>query len=454
MFQALFILFSFFAITLFCSKQPDGHSKIINQSFKQPDDVSLLQGEKVRGVPTDRSWGRGIVCERRGSGVCARNIFSACIDSRRRTVGPEGGIWLLLQLRHRVRWVYPSVHCYSSSPTEDLWACLEVGGGVTVLEGWISHVLLCEWKMGRFKSPASSIQDILLCLSLFLTTKAMHEWLPVAENSVSVFPHVFLHIFLFAPAHLSVCVPTDSRRTSDSLPICQISKAKSASVINEHCFGALGMQGLKNRLSLYCHRVGSIWLMAETDKLQTSQAHRLSICAILLLSGGPGGCTAARHAKRLFVVIFHLRVPATSLGPILWLMGVQEVAAPTPPHVAWNAQNKRIHRLHRDWTHWLDIWEQTHHEGLCGQIGVKRLTGPSVLERETFNLWGDNTRAFAEFSLVACKGIGNMMLAKGSRWKSLTECLLGAFEAIIKTVNVILCYFCSGQKEYLTFKTL
>lgn len=113
--------------------------------------------------------------------------------------------------------------------------------------------------------------------------------------------------------HLLIC-----RRTSDLLPICQISKAKSASVINEQCFGALGMQGLKmDRLSLHCHRVGSIWLMAETDKLQTSQAHRLSICAIPLLSGGPGGCTAARHAKRLFVVIFHLRVPATSLSPIL-----------------------------------------------------------------------------------------------------------------------------------------
>lgn len=141
---SVYSLHSFFAITLF--KAAWRTLKIINQSFKQPDDVSLLQGEKVRGVPTDRSWGRGIVCERRGSGVCARNIFSACIDSRRRTVGPEGGIWLLLQLRHRVRWVYPGVHCYSSSPTEDLWACLEVGGGV---EGWISHVLLCEWKNGK-----------------------------------------------------------------------------------------------------------------------------------------------------------------------------------------------------------------------------------------------------------------------------------------------------------------
>lgn len=197
------LLFFFLAITLLLSAWQT--LKIINQSFKQPDDVSLLQGEKVRGVPTDRSWGRGIVCEQRGSGVCARNIFSACIDSRRRTVGPEGAIWLLLQLRHRVRWVYPGVHCYSSSPTEDLWACLEVGG-VGGLEGWISHVLLCEWKMGRFKSPASSIQDILLCLSLFLTAKAMHTWLPVAENRVSVFPRVFLHAYLPICTCSSVCL--------------------------------------------------------------------------------------------------------------------------------------------------------------------------------------------------------------------------------------------------------
>lgn len=50
--------------------------------------------------------------------VCEGCFFTAYIDSRRRAAGPEGRIWLLLQLRRRVRWVYPGLHCYSSSPLQ------------------------------------------------------------------------------------------------------------------------------------------------------------------------------------------------------------------------------------------------------------------------------------------------------------------------------------------------
>lgn len=79
-------------------------------------------------------------------------------------------------------------------------------------------------------------------------------------------------------------MPTDRRHgecpSPNSILVCQICKVKSVRVINELCFRT-------GRLSLNCHRVGLLSLMAETDKLQTSQAHQLSIHAIPSSSRAP-----------------------------------------------------------------------------------------------------------------------------------------------------------------------
>ena len=129
---------------------------------------------------------------------------------------------------------------------------------------------------------------------------------------------IVLPVYLYPSAYLSVSMPTDRHHGEcpcpNSVLLCQICMVKSLKVMNEMCFRLLGMSSPIGRLSLNCHRVGPFPLMAETDKLQTSQARYLSLHAIPSSSGGPV-CAAMRHAKHLFVVIFHLWVPATSLSP-------------------------------------------------------------------------------------------------------------------------------------------
>lgn len=52
------------------------HRKQFNQSLKQPDDVSFLHGEKVRGVCSHSAelWLGLFVNKGVGSAVCVRNI--------------------------------------------------------------------------------------------------------------------------------------------------------------------------------------------------------------------------------------------------------------------------------------------------------------------------------------------------------------------------------------------
>lgn len=160
-----------------------------------------------------------------------------------------------------------------------------------------------------------------------------HTVLPqVPARCITVWPY---SKYLKPSAYLSVSLPTDGRRAEcpcpDSLPVRQIGPVKAVTVINELCVRALGAAGLTGRLSLGCHKGGAVfpWWQKQTKTWEFTSPR--------------------------VVVIFHLPVPATSLWPILWVMGLEEVTPSTPPHLAWNVQNKRIQELHRDWTHWLDI---------------------------------------------------------------------------------------------------
>lgn len=100
---------------------------------------------------------------------------------------------------------------------------------------------------------------------------------------------------LTAYTHLLICpsvsMPSARRHgerpSPNSSPGCQICRGEIGDSDKRAGFRALDIPRLTGRLSLNCHRLGLFSLMAETDKLQTSQAHQLSIHAIPSSSGSP-----------------------------------------------------------------------------------------------------------------------------------------------------------------------
>lgn len=137
--------FSLFAISLFTAGVVHTQ-KISNPSLKQPDDVSLLQGEKSE-VFAQYSVGAGNIFESRSSGVHVRNIFSLCIDSCWRTVAQRGNLAPAAAEAQSLVGLAWCSQCYSSNPTVDPWA---LWGWTYInlfslpvqmeLERWIIHV--------------------------------------------------------------------------------------------------------------------------------------------------------------------------------------------------------------------------------------------------------------------------------------------------------------------------
>lgn len=120
-----------------------------------------------------------------------------------------------------------------------------------------------------------------------------------------------LPIYLYPSAYLCQC---GERPCPNSILVCRVYMLKLVKVINELCFRVHGMPSLTGRLSLNCHRAGPFSLMAETDKLSDFTGPLVVTPCHPIILWGPD-CAAMCHAKHLFVVTFHLWVPATSLSP-------------------------------------------------------------------------------------------------------------------------------------------
>lgn len=124
-----------------------------------------------------------------------------------------------------------------------------------------------------------------------------------------------------------------------------------------------------------CAATGRSGLMAETDKLETSQASQRL----------PFGAVASRshtmsHAPR--PLCCYLSCAATChlfhSGP--WVMGSPRGRGlgSSPPCGVKRAEQTDPQILHGRRKHRLDIWGQGRRQGLRSQIGVKKLHGPSV----------------------------------------------------------------------------
>lgn len=160
-------------------------------------------------------------------------------------------------------------------------------------------------------------------------------------------------------------------------------------------------------LTWCCAATGRSCLMAETDKLQTSQAsQRLLVGAIVSRSH------TMSHAARPLCCYLSCAATCHLLHSGPWVMGWPRGRglASLPLCGVKRAEQTDLQILHGRRTHRLDIWGQGRRQGLSGQTGVKKLRGPSVFT------WGNHCFAprrrwlLAE-SRVASKGTGYTVLA-------------------------------------------
>lgn len=142
---------------------------------------------------------------------------------------------------------------------------------------------------------------------------------------------------------------------------------------------------------------GHFGLMAETDKLRTSQvSRRLSVGAIASRSH------TMSHARR--PLCCYLSCAATChlfhSGP--WVMGSPRGRGlgSLPPCGVKRTEQTDPQILHGRRTHRLDIWGHSRRQGLSGQIGVKKLRTHMFSHRGTIACrW-----LLAEFSVVCTTG--------------------------------------------------